>query len=298
MNWTKFLIYICEEYHLTSSQIEVILCLKEDESPTIQRLRKACQADIGEEAFTQRLRNIYREFDITDSGPRLPKLYRIIKDKYEEYQNKNTLFSGMGLTNIHSRFFDELFKQKIDDVINSKDLQEKQVDILQTFAPNLDIYIEQFIRCIENNVSVRILLAWPYSEAAHLREKALRKYANNSVTNDLRNLNICDQVIGNLETLEAIIEKVGSTQFLEIRLYDTVPSLAIYRAGNYLLAGLFLHGRLAVETFQLELSLNIPNNFVAETLRQDFELMWNVACPFSPEPGRNWRSDLKILFMK
>jgi hypothetical protein len=72
--------------------------------------------------------------------------------------------------------------------------------------------------------------------------------------------------------------------------------LAIYRAGNYLLAGLFLHGTLAVDTFQLELSLNIPNNFVADTLKQDFELMWDVARPFSPEPSRHWRSDLKILF--
>ena len=296
MNWTKFLTYICQEYYLTPPQTEVLLCLKEDENPTKQGLRKACSTDIGEEAFTQRLRNIYKEFDITDSGPRLPKLYRIIKDKYEEYQNSNTLFSGMGLTNIHHRFPDEVFKQKIDNVINLKDSQEKKIDILQTFAPNLDVYSEQFIQCIKNNVSVRILLAWPYSEAARLREEVLRKYANNSVANDLKNLNICDQVIGNLETLQGVIEKVGNTELFHIKLYDTLPSLAIYRAGNYLLAGLFLHGTLAVDTFQLELSLDASNNFVADTLKRDFELMWNVARPFSPVPDSNWRSDLKILF--
>jgi hypothetical protein len=89
MNWTKFLTYICQEYDLTPPQTEILLCLKEDENPTKQGLRKACSTDIGEEAFTQRLRNIYKEFDITDRGPRLPKLYRIIKDKYEEYELPN-----------------------------------------------------------------------------------------------------------------------------------------------------------------------------------------------------------------
>jgi hypothetical protein len=109
-------------------------------------------------------------------------------------------------------------------------------------------------------------------------------------------LDIGDRVIANLEILEAILKKVGNTELLKIRLYDTVPSLAMYRAGNYLFAGLFLHGKLAVDTFQLELSLDAPNGFVADTLKKDFELMWNFARPFSPEPSYHWRSDLKILF--
>lgn len=301
MNWKEFLTALSQqrEYNLTPGETEVLMCLAEGKPPRWEELRQAyikSYSHIEMEAFTQRLRKIYRKFNITVDGEKLPILYRLIKDKYEEYQSKDVLFSGIGLTNIHPRFPDEIFKQKIDNVIDSEDSQERKVDILQTFAPNLDIYTEQFIRCIKNNVSIRILLAWPYSEAAKLREKVLKEYANNSVANDFSDLDISDRVIGNLETLETIIKKVGSTELFKIKLYDTVPSLAMYRAGNYLLAGLFLHGKLAVDTFQLELSLNAPNRFIADTLKKDFELMWNVARPFSPEPSYHWRSDLKILF--
>jgi hypothetical protein len=76
----------------------------------------------------------------------------------------------------------------------------------------------------------------------------------------------------------------------------SIPSLAIYRAGDYMLAAPFLHGSLAVNTFQLELKLNTSNQLIMHTLEKDFELMWQVARRFYPDPNRNWRNDLKILF--
>jgi hypothetical protein len=168
------------------------------------------------------------------------------------------------------------------------------VDILQTFAPNLNDYFEHLVRCAKNDVQVRILLAWPYSEAAKLREDVLRRYADSSIDDEI---NIRDRVIANLETLEKIISISGNPQILDIKLYDTLPSLAIYRAGNYLLAAPFLHGSLAVNTFQLELKLNTSNQLIVHTLQNDFELMWQVARRFYPDPSRNWRNDLKILFV-
>ena len=274
------------------------MCLKEDESFGKEEWRQAyfeSYSMIQDDAFTQRLKNIYKKFNITISGAKLPILYRLIQEQYREYQIRDTLFSGMGLSNIYPHFPDEVFKEKIDKSIESRDSEEKVIEILQTFAPNLNIHTQHLIRCIENDVLVKILLAWPYSEAAKLREQVLRKYAENAAR---KNLDISDQIIDNLETLQTIIETVGSTELLQIKLYDTVPSLAMYRAGSYLLAGVFLHGTLAINTFQLELDLNSLNNFVADTLRQDFELMWNVARPFTPDPNQHWRSDLRILFTK
>ncbi len=103
-------------------------------------------------------------------------------------------------------------------------------------------------------------------------------------------------VIANLETLEATLRSVQQTANLQIRLYDTLPSLALYRAGHTLLAAPFLHGALAIHTFQLELDLQASNALVAGTLLQDFELMWTVARPFVPDPELNWRNNLRILF--
>ena len=61
-----------------------------------------------------------------------------------------------------------------------------------------------------------------------------------------------------------------------------------------MLAAPFLHGSLAINTFQLELTTNSPNQLITQTLQKDFELMWKVARRFHPNPNQNWRNDLKI----
>jgi len=63
-----------------------------------------------------------------------------------------------------------------------------------------------------------------------------------------------------------------------------------------MLAGLFLHGALAINTFQLEINLSASNQLIVNTLQNDFELLWRVSRKFHPDPKINWRSDLKILF--
>jgi hypothetical protein len=137
---------------------------------------------------------------------------------------------------------------------------------------------------------VRILLAWPYSLAAGLREQVLTRYAAEPLAEDFA---IQSSVIANLETLEATIRASRHPANLEIRLYDNLPSLALYRAGSTLLAAPFLHGALAVHTFQLELDLRASDALLTGTLLNDFERMWTVARPFLPAPDRNWRNERK-----
>ncbi|MEG4403746.1 hypothetical protein [Microcoleus sp. MON2_D5] len=298
MSWNSFLEALCnrQEYGLTPLEIEVLMCLQEAQCQTKNDLLEAYVKSypaIEEEAFTQRLKNIYRKLQITGKGHKLPQLHKHLTEKYIQYQNKDIFFSEIGLTYIYPNFPRDIFGKAIDNLIYSDNSEHRQVDILQTFAPNLNDYFEHLSRCIKNSVQVRILLAWPYSEAAKLREEVLRKYANSSISDEI---NICDCVIANLETLEKIIRVSGNPELLDIKLYDTLPSLAIYRAGGYMLAAPFLHGSLAINTFQLELTLNTANQLIAHTLQNDFELMWQVARRFYPDPNRNWRNDLKILF--
>lgn len=300
MNWKIFLEVLCksQEYNLTSLEAEVVMCLEKDKYPAKQDLLETYErlySTIEPEAFTGRLRNIYRKFDITSDGHKLPKLYKYITEKYIQYQNKDIFFSEIGLTYVYQSFPRDIFGEEINNVINLDVQENKKVDILQTFAPNLNDYFEHFIQCIKNDVQIRILLAWPYSQAAKLREDVLRRYANSRIDDEI---DICDCVIANLETLERIIRVLGNPKLLKIKLYDTLPSLAIYRAGNYMLAAPFLHGMLAVNTFQFELKVNASNQLIAHTLQSDFELMWQVSRQFCPDPHRNWRNDLKILFTK
>lgn len=298
MSWDSFLEALCnrQEFGLTPLEIEVVMCLKESQWQTKGELLETyiqSYSRIEEEAFTQRLKNIYKKFQIVGKGYKLPQLQKYLTEQYLQYQNNDIFFSEIGLSYIHPNFPRDGFGKAIDDLIDSDNSEHKQVDILQTFAPNLNDYFEHLTRCLRHGVQVRILLAWPYSEAAKLREEVLRRYGNSSVSDDI---NIQDCVIANLETLEKIIKVSESSKLIEIKLYDTLPSLAIYRAGRYMLAAPFLHGLLAINTFQLELTLNSANQLITQTLQKDFELMWQVARRFHPTPGENWRNDLKILF--
>ncbi|MCP2726986.1 hypothetical protein [Limnofasciculus baicalensis] len=298
MSWDSFLEALCncQEYGLTSLEADVVICLQEAQCPTKSELLEAYLASystIEEEAFTQRLKNIYKKFKIVGKGHKLPQLHKRLTEQYLQYQNNDIFFSEIGLNYIYPNFPRDAFGKAIDNLIDSDNSEHKQVDILQTFAPNLNDYFEHLTRCLQNGVQVRILLAWPYSEAAKLREEVLRRYANSSIGDEI---NIRDCVIANLETLEKIIGVSDTSKLIEIKLYDTLPSLAIYRAGSYMLAAPFLHGSLAINTFQLELTLNSANQLITDTLQKDFELMWQVARRFYPNPNRNWRNDLKILF--
>lgn len=298
MSWNSFLEALCkrQEYALTSFEMEVIMCIQEAQGQTKNELLTVYNqsyAIIEEEAFTQRLKNIYKKFQIVGKGHKLPQLHKYLSEQYFHYQNRDIFFSEIGLNYIYPNFPRDAFSKAIDRAIASDDPDHKQVDILQTFAPNLNDYFEHFTRCLQNGVQIRILLAWPYSKAAKLREEVLRQYANNRVEDEI---DIRDCVIANLEMLEKVIRISGNSKPLEIKLYDTLPSLAIYRAGSYMLAAPFLHGALAINTFQLELMLNSANQLITHTLQKDFELMWQVARRFYPDPNQNWRNDLKILF--
>lgn len=305
MSWQNFLKVLCNrrEYNLTLPEIDVVMCLSESlyqigkselfgKSELLEVYNKS-HPNIEKEAFTQRLRNIYRKFDVKGNGHKLPQLHRYLTEKYGEYRNQEMFFSMVGLANIHPNFPRDKFAEEIEKVIRSEDREQKKVDILQTFAPNLNDYCDHLGRCIRNGVHVRVLLAWPYSEAARLREDVLKRYAEDIIADDF---NIRDSVIANLETIEKIVRTFGDTKLLNVKLYDALPSLAIYRAGNYMLAGLFLHGALAINTFQLEINLSASNQLIVNTLQNDFELLWRVSRKFHPDPKINWRNDLKILF--
>jgi hypothetical protein len=299
MSWIAFLQALGErqEHALTPHELEVILCLREEPGQSKQQLLEAYQrrqGPIEEEAFTQRLRTIYRKFNISGRGYKLPQLQRFLA---QHYLQSGPGLCRFGLSRIHAAFPTDIFAAALEQLTHHQELAEpeeqKEVAILQTFAPNLEHYRTLLSRCLQAGVRVRILLAWPYSLAAGLREEVLKRYAAEPMAEDFA---IQGSVIGNLETLEATIRANHHPSNLEIRLYDTLPSLSLYRAGSTLLAAPFLHGALAIHTFQLELDLRASDALLTGTLLNDFERMWTVARPFLPSPEQNWRNELKILF--
>jgi hypothetical protein len=294
MSWTTFLQSIAQSHQqgLTPHEMEVFLCLREEPGQTKQELLEVYQtlhSPIEEEAFTQRLRTIYRKFSIHGKGYKLPQLHRHLSDRYQQSERDYPRF---GLNRIHATFPTEAYAEALHRLIQEGG-SEGEVAILQTFAPNLDHYRQHLIACLERGVRVRILLAWPYSLAAGLRGEVLKRYASNPAQDDL---DVQSCVIANLETLEEVLRRSPADGPLSIRLYDTLPSLSMYRAGDLLFAAPFLHGSLAIHTFQMELDLQASDPLLTGTLLKDFELMWTVARPFTPSPDQAWRNALRILF--
>jgi hypothetical protein len=295
MSWTAFLQSLGDdpEHGLTPHEMEVILCIDEQAGQSKQQLLAAYQrrwGPIEEEAFTQRLRTIYRKFRINGRGIKLPQLQRAFAQRYRQSEPG---LSRFGLRGIHASFPAAAFAAALERLLAEPPQEPREVAILQTFAPNLEHYRTHLSRCLEAGARVRILLAWPYSRAADLREEVLKRYADEPLSEDFA---IQGSVIANLEILEAILRASHNPANLEIRLYDTLPSLALYRAGPTLLAAPFLHGALAIHTFQLELDLRASDPLLTGTLLHDYERMWTMARPFQPAPDRNWRNALKILF--
>lgn len=149
--------------------------------------------------MTQRLRTIYRKFNICGRGHKLPQLQRLLA---QQYQKSEPGFSRFGLRSIHPAFPTDAFAVALDRLIQLQGESQQEVAILQTFAPNLEHYRTHLSRCLQAGVRVRILLAWPYSQAAGLREEVLKRYAAEPMAEDFA---IQGSVIDNLETLEATI---------------------------------------------------------------------------------------------
>jgi hypothetical protein len=111
MSWTAFLQALGErqEHALTPHELEVILCLREEPGQSKQQLLEAYlrrQGPIEEEAFTQRLRTIYRKFKISGKGYKLPQLQRFLA---QQYQGSEPGFSRFGLSRIHAAFPTDTF---------------------------------------------------------------------------------------------------------------------------------------------------------------------------------------------
>ena len=109
MSWKSFLELLCsrKEYKLTELETKVIMCLEENKSQSKNDLLQtyiSLYSSIENEAFTQRLKSIYKKFQIIGKGQKLPQLQKYLTEKYIQYQNKDVFFSEIGLTYIYPNF--------------------------------------------------------------------------------------------------------------------------------------------------------------------------------------------------
>jgi hypothetical protein len=297
ISWEAFLQSIGKTYHLKPNQMAVLECISITSFQTKKELSNLIRRkeSVTDACITARLSQIYNCFKINGSQKhKFSELRTHLVSLYREQSHHAQGFSGHGLARVHSSFPTKEFDNALAHIISCSQSGEENVGIMQTFAPNLLHFSSRLQECLSNNITVRILLAWPYSKVATLRDHVFKTYAKDP---DYSSTDVKNEVIKNLETLETVKSNCKHPSHLQVRLYDTLPSLALYKAGRKAYASPFLHGSLAVDTFQLELDLNSTNRVLIDPILGDFENMWKISKDFTQFLGGNWHSDLKALFL-
>ncbi|MEV7561602.1 hypothetical protein [Streptomyces sp. NPDC089795] len=230
------------------------------------------------------LADLFGWLDKMAPGGTLPKITLLILstvtlfllmefDRLKVLDNINTQISGLtldgltgelrrqhylGVTKVHTVFSDEEFKRLLGAA-------RHEVAILQTWIPNLSRLEEELERAVtERNVQVRILLLHPKSAVADLRDEALRA-TRSSV-----------DVGASLDILKAIHDRLAPElrTRLSVRVYNSLPSIAVYKADEHYLVSSFLHGQLAIESPQTE--IDGSDTVMGRQVQKELDTLWGI----------------------
>jgi len=184
-----------------------------------------------------------------------------------------------GVVQVHPSFPEEAFTRLVDGAT-------QQVAVLQTWIPNLH-RLQWALRqaLAERHVEVRILLLHPWSPVARLREEALRR--DPALAEDVKaNVERC---LSLLESLAADVPPDDRAR-LRVRLYNSLPSIAVYRVDERYLVSSFMHGSLAVDSAQVE--IDGCGTAVGEQVQRELDTLWEIGCDV--DLG-NWRRSLEAI---
>ena len=201
----------------------------------------------------------------------IPDLSHSIKSPKEQYK---------GVTRIEDKFPFEEFSRRVKVA--------HHIRILQTFAPNLLTLGDELQDALNSGAIVQLLLLNPYSSVTEIRTDALRSTADSSAPFNAKN-----EINRNLAQLRHIHEKLDNKykDNLKVRVYDSLPSICMYEADSFLIAGYFLHGKLATNSPQIIIDNSSTDNSIYNKFNQEFRMLWDMAGPSLNLP--NYQADIK-----
>ncbi|SDK61608.1 hypothetical protein [Streptomyces indicus] len=150
-----------------------------------------------------------------------------------------------------------------------------EVGVLQTWMPNLGHLQDDFRHALtDGGVRVRILLLFPSSEVANLRREALRDMPTADTPVDVKAA--IEHNLTNLGLLYAALPDAARAR-LEVRLYNSLPSMAVYRADETYMVSSFLHSQLAINAPQTEIE-GCDSARGAE-VQKELDTLWEIGKP-------------------
>ncbi|MEV0414734.1 hypothetical protein AB0I68_28955 [Streptomyces sp. NPDC050448] len=170
-----------------------------------------------------------------------------------------------GVVGVHSRFPEEAFTGFLERAGD-------ELVILQTWIPNLH-HVKAALRkaLVDQQVHVRILLLHPSSPVAGLRDEALRAVRDPALAVNVKAS--VESCLAGLAQLNAEIPP-GSRARLQVRLYNSLPSIAVFKVDRHFLVSSFLHGQLAIDSTQIE--IDGDDTVMGEEVQQELRTLWSI----------------------
>lgn len=184
-----------------------------------------------------------------------------------------------GLVKVHPELIDDIFINYVRSA--------KKVAILQTWMPNVRALLGALVAAANRGAEVRILLLFPNSGVAKLRTAALRAGGVNKPDDHVK-LEVQHCLAQLAMAREGIRERKRGC--LQVRVYNSLPSISVYRADGHYLVGMFLHGELAVKLPQYE--VDGAKTVLAQRVQDELDNLWKIGRDLDLA---NWREELDLI---
>ncbi|MFC9298338.1 hypothetical protein ACFTWH_16685 [Streptomyces sp. NPDC057011] len=186
-----------------------------------------------------------------------------------------------GVVRVHRRFPEETFTGYVETA-------QREVAVLQTWIPNLHEFKLALKRAIvDRQVQVRILLLLPSSQVATFREEALAAAEDRPPEADV-NLDV-QHCLSVLAGLYGAVRPEDRGR-LRVKVYNSLPSIAVYKADEHYLVSSFLHGRLAIQSTQTE--IDGSDTVMGREVQGELDTLWNIGAEIDLS---DWRGSLELI---
>jgi hypothetical protein len=164
--------------------------------------------------------------------------------------------------------------------------EAEEIVILNTWIPDLNILDDALVDALARGTYVSILMLYPDSDVARLRNRALQGTAQRPREDRVRpGVRHC------LEVLAAIARTAGDEgrRHLRVRLYHSLPSISVYGVDDRAFFSVFLHGQLAVKSPQIE--VEGQDSLMGRLVFRELETLWETGHEF--EDLEQWESEMQ-----
>jgi hypothetical protein len=150
--------------------------------------------------------------------------------------------------------------------------EAREIVIQNTWIPGLDILADALVDALVRGASVSILMLHPDSQIARLRSHALQDATGEGFRQD----RVGPGVRHCLDVLAAVSRMVDDdcASRLRVRLYNSLPSISVYRMDDRAFMSFFLHGQLVVRSVQIEVLGR--ESVMGRLVAREVETLWTI----------------------